>query len=61
MDTVKKSLKKSISWRIIATITAFCTTYYFTRDLTIAAEVATAEFFIKLVGYYFHERFWAGK
>ena len=58
----KRHLAKTITWRIIASITTFILAYWFFRDDPLATEKATgvaiAEFFLKMFLYYFHERLW---
>jgi len=63
MDASKKRhLAKTITWRIIASITTFVLAYLFFRDdkhaVSKASGVAIAEAAIKMVLYYFHERAW---
>lgn len=57
-----KSLVKTITWRIIASITTFFLAYFFFQDDAKAVEkatgVASAEAIIKMVLYFFHERAW---
>ncbi len=57
-----KSLVKTITWRIVASITTFFLAYFFFHDDAKAVEkatgVASAEAIIKMVLYYFHERAW---
>jgi len=63
MDSSKKRhLAKTITWRIIASITTFLLAYLFFRDdkeaVSKASGVALAEAAIKMAHYYFHERAW---
>lgn len=63
MDRSKKRhIAKTITWRIIASVTTFLLALLFFRDDPLAKEKATgvalAEFIIKMVLYYFHERLW---
>ena len=63
MDSSKKRhLAKTITWRIIASITTFLLAYLFFRDdkeaVSKASGVALAEAAIKMALYYFHERAW---
>jgi len=57
-ETHKRSIVKTISWRILATITTMSLVYIFTGELTTALEVGSAEVVLKLIKYYFHERIW---
>jgi uncharacterized membrane protein len=63
MDVSKKRhIAKSITWRVIASVTTFILAYLFFRDdqnaISKASGVAIAEAAIKMVLYYFHERAW---
>ena len=54
-----RSIVKTMSWRILATITTTILVYIFTKDFTIAIEVGGLEAVAKLLFYYFHERVWS--
>ena len=58
METHKRSIVKSITFRIIATIITFVVVYLFTKDPFISTGVTILENLIKMVFYYFHERVW---
>lgn len=49
---------KTLSWRVVATLTTFGLVYAFTGELTVAASVGGIEVFAKLLLYYLHERGW---
>lgn len=53
-----RSILKSITWRVTATLTTGILVWIFTRDLTIALSLAGVEVVIKIIIYYFHERAW---
>lgn len=57
-----RSLAKGFSWRIIATATTFVlAVIVFHEDENVmvkASAVAAAEFVVKLIIYYVHERVW---
>ncbi|MDD3686798.1 MAG: DUF2061 domain-containing protein [Bacteroidales bacterium] len=57
-----KSVIKTITWRIVASVTTFFLAYFFFKDDANAAEkatgVASAEAIIKMVLYFLHERAW---
>ena len=57
--TKKRSLAKTISWRVIATTDTFIIAWIFTSDQAIAASIAGIEVLTKLVLYYAHERGWS--
>ena len=49
---------KSITWRFIATTITGTITYAATGQIDIAVKVLSADFFIKLAGFYIHEKLW---
>jgi len=53
-----RSIVKTISWRIIATLTTTILVYIFTVDFSIAIKVGLLEIISKLIFYYLHERVW---
>ena len=58
VSTKKRSLAKTITWRIVATTDTFIIAWLFTSDEVIAASIAGLEVVTKLVLYYIHERGW---
>lgn len=58
MDGHKRTLAKTITFRIIATITTILIVLIFTKSLAIAGTVGILDFILKLVVYYLHERAW---
>ena len=57
--TKKRSLAKTLTWRIIATTDTFVLAWLFTSDGVIAASIARLEVVTKLILYYVHERGWS--
>ncbi len=57
-DNHSRTIAKTISWRIIATLTTAILVLIFTGSLAIAAGVGSAEAASKMVFYYAHERAW---
>jgi bifunctional enzyme CysN/CysC len=57
-DSHKRTIVKSITWRVIATITTTIITFLVTDSLKLAGAVGTADTLIKIIFYYFHERYW---
>ncbi len=53
-----RSVAKAISWRIGATFITAALVYLFTGKWTLAIGIGVAEFIIKAIVYYFHERIW---
>ena len=61
MDANKSRIRhiaKTITWRIIASLTTFILAYIFTQDITKSLWLMTTEMIIKLLLYYYHERVW---
>ncbi len=53
-----RSVLKTVSWRLFATLTTAAVVYAFTAKLNIALAVGGVEMILKLVLYYLHERGW---
>ena len=58
MENRKRSIAKTITFRILATITTVVLVLIFTKDLSIAGIVGVLDFLSKLLIYYLHERAW---
>ena len=58
MATINRSLAKTISWRIIATLDTFIISFFITKELKIAGIIAALEILTKTFLYFFHERIW---
>jgi len=54
-----RSIVKTISWRVTATLTTAGLVYVFTGELALAAKVGLLEVLLKMLFYYLHERVWA--
>jgi len=58
----KRHIAKTVTWRVIASLTTFIVALFFFRDDPHVAEKATGvaltEAIIKMGLYYFHERVW---
>lgn len=57
-DSHRKSLVKSISWRVLGTLDTIVISWILTGELTLALSIGSIEVFTKLFLYYAHERFW---
>jgi len=57
-ETKKRSIAKSITWRVICIIVSVLTAYILTNKLDIAAAIGTVYNVITMILYYFHERAW---
>ena len=58
MNTVKRSLAKTISWRIIGTIDTAIITYLITGNWKFGLAVGSVEVLTKMILYFIHERVW---
>ena len=56
VDSVKKSMIKTMSWRIVATTTTFLISWVVTGSVVAGGAIASIEFWAKLALYYAHER-----
>ena len=54
----KRSLIKTISWRVTATTTTFLIAWAVTGDVGAGLAIGGVEAIAKLALYYFHERAW---
>jgi adenylylsulfate kinase len=55
----RRSIAKTISWRVLATVTTMALVYIFTKELKMAATVGVLEVFLKMGFYFVHERAWS--
>ena len=57
-DQKRRSLAKTATWRITATIDTMLLAWFFTGSPMAAVTIGSLEIATKLVLYYLHERFW---
>jgi len=57
-ETARRSVAKSLSWRLLALIITSSVAFAMTRKLTFAAEIGVIDTAIKLFVYFGHERLW---
>ncbi|MBR9675995.1 DUF2061 domain-containing protein [Candidatus Woesearchaeota archaeon] len=57
-DTHLRTLTKTVTWRIIATLTTIITIYYFTKSWALSFASGLSANFVKTFFYYAHERMW---
>jgi uncharacterized membrane protein len=55
----RRSVAKSVTWRVMASMDTFLVSFLVTRRVMIAGSIAGAEILTKLALYYVHERVWA--
>ncbi|OGR15789.1 MAG: hypothetical protein A2559_09125 [Deltaproteobacteria bacterium RIFOXYD2_FULL_66_9] len=58
METRKRSIVKTISWRVAATLITGVVTYFLTGRLDFAVTVGLTDTLVKFFIYYVHERMW---
>ena len=58
-ESVRKSVMKTMSWRVIATTTTFVISWVVTGSVLAGGVIASVEFWAKLALYYVHERVWS--
>ena len=57
-DSISRSIAKSFTWRITATITTILIAYFITGNIETAVMIGGVEFFAKMFIYFLHERLW---
>ena len=57
-DTQKRTVVKTMTWRITASLTTFIIAWILTGDVLIGASIGSIEAIAKIFLYYFHERIW---
>ena len=58
METRKRAITKTITFRIAATLTTMLIVFIFTNNLVLMGIVGVLEIISKLIIYYVHERAW---
>ena len=57
-DLKKRTIVKTLTWRVTASLTTFVIAWVLTGDLLIGATIGSIEAIAKIFLYYFHERIW---
>lgn len=57
-ETKRRSLVKSVTWKVIATAITFFTLWFFTKEIIISAGITAVEASIGLISFFIHERAW---
>ena len=57
-ESRRRSIAKTLSWRMVATVITVSVAWVVTGTLKVAAAVGIADTVIKLAAYYAHERAW---
>ena len=58
VDSKKRTMAKTITWRITASLTTFLIAWILTGDILVGASIGSIEAIAKIFLYYFHERIW---
>lgn len=58
MESHVRTIAKTLSWRVLATIITFSIAYIVTGKTSIAAGIGLSDTLFKLLVYYLHERAW---
>lgn len=58
METNKRSLAKTITWRITGSSATFLIAYIITGNLAAAGVIGITQMILNTVLYYIHERLW---
>jgi len=57
-STRARSLVKSVTFRISATVLTMILVFTFSEKTSLALKIGIADFISKIILYYFHERIW---
>ena len=57
-DTTTRTLIKTITWRLIATVASLIIAFLISNDWKVAGSIASIQVIIHTVLYYLHERLW---
>ena len=58
MDTIIRSLVKTISWRLTGTFCTFLISFIILGDITISSKIALIQLILNTIMFYIHERIW---
>jgi uncharacterized membrane protein len=58
VDSKKRSIAKTISWRFTGSFSTFMISYIISGNFTIAGSIAVVQIIANTLLYYFHERIW---
>jgi len=57
-DLKKRTIAKTLTWRVTASLTTFIIAWILTGDFLIGVSIGSVEAITKVFLYYFHERIW---
>ncbi len=58
VDLQKRTIAKTLTWRVTASLTTFIIAWVLTGDFLIGVSISSIEAIAKIFLYYFHERIW---
>ena len=58
MDTIVRSLVKTISWRLTGTFCTFLISFIILGDVTASSTIALIQLIFNTIMFYIHERIW---
>ena len=58
MDSIVRSLVKTISWRLTGTFCTFLISFIILGDITTSSTIALIQLIFNTVMFYIHERIW---
>ena len=58
MDTVVRSIAKTLSWRLTGTFCTFLISFIILGDITTSSTIAMIQLIFNTIMFYIHERIW---
>ena len=58
MDTVVRSIAKTLSWRLTGTFCTFLISFIILGDITTSGTIAMIQLIFNTIMFYIHERIW---
>ena len=58
MDSIVRSLAKTISWRLTGTFCTFLISFIILGDITTSSTIALIQLIFNTIMFYIHERIW---
>ena len=58
MDSIVRSLVKTISWRLTGTFCTFLISFIILGDITTSSTIALIQLILNTIMFYIHERIW---
>lgn len=58
MDSPRRSIVKTLSWRLVGSLSTFAISFFMLGNITIAGTIAILQFIANTILYYIHERIW---